>query len=48
MTLAEGKELADQALTSGSAVEIRQMLDQWLDEHAIGVSFFLNRDESST
>ena len=48
MTLAEGKELADQALTSGIAVEIRQMLDQWLDEHAIGVSFFLNRDESST
>ncbi len=48
MTLAEGKELADQALISGSAVEIRQMLDQWLDEHAIGVSFFLNRDESST
>ncbi|MCZ6705422.1 MAG: phosphoenolpyruvate--protein phosphotransferase [Bacteroidetes bacterium] len=48
MTLAEGKELADQALISGSAVEIRQMLDQWLDEHSIGVSFFLNRDESST
>ncbi len=48
MTLAEGKELAAKALESGSVDEIHQILDQWLDEHASGVSFFLKNDESAT
>ncbi|TDI68755.1 MAG: phosphoenolpyruvate--protein phosphotransferase, partial [Bacteroidetes bacterium] len=48
MTLTEGKELAAKALESGSVAEINEILDQWLDEHASGVSFFLNSPDSST
>ncbi|MFT5142268.1 MAG: phosphotransferase system enzyme I (PtsI) [Rhodothermales bacterium] len=41
MKLSEGRMLASEALQSQNAVEVATRLDQWLEEHACGVGFFL-------
>jgi phosphotransferase system enzyme I (PtsI) len=41
MRLDEGKELARAALDASDAEELIRRLDHWLDDHACGVSFFL-------
>jgi len=41
MRMSEGKRLAERALASANADETKQFLDQWLEEHACGVNFFL-------
>jgi phosphotransferase system enzyme I (PtsI) len=41
MRLDEGKELARAALDASDADELTRRLDHWLDDHACGVSFFL-------
>jgi phosphotransferase system enzyme I (PtsI) len=44
MSMEEGKELAEMALNSNGGPEIQERLDQWLEEHACGVAFFLEGD----
>ena len=41
MKRSEGRLLASEALQSKNAAEVGGRLDQWLDEHACGVGFFL-------
>ena len=41
MKLAEGQELARRALQAADPDEFRTYVDKWLEEHACGVSFFL-------
>ncbi len=41
MKRSEGRLLASEALQSTSAEEVAVRLDKWLEEHACGVSFFL-------
>jgi len=41
MKRTEGQALADRALTSSDPEEFRVFMDRWLEEHACGVSFFL-------
>lgn len=41
MKRSEGRKLADRALNSSDPEEFRTFMDRWLDEHACGVSFFL-------
>ncbi|MGA0255002.1 MAG: phosphoenolpyruvate--protein phosphotransferase [Rhodothermales bacterium] len=41
MKRSEGKALAAQALASSDPEDFRRFMDRWLEEHACGVSFFL-------
>ncbi len=41
MKLSEGEALAKRALSSSDAEEFKEVMDNWLDKHACGVSFFL-------
>ncbi len=41
MKQSEGQALAQKALVASDAGEFRDMMDRWLEEHACGVSFFL-------
>ena len=41
MKRSEGEALAEKALASEDPEEFRQFMDRWLEEHACGVSFFL-------
>jgi len=41
MKMSEGEALAKRALASVDAQEFRDVMDKWLEEHACGVSFFL-------
>ncbi len=41
MKRSEGKALAARALSSSDPEEFRRFMDRWLEEHACGVSFFL-------
>ncbi len=41
MKLSEGEGLARRALASSDPEEFRSFMDRWLEEHACGVSFFL-------
>jgi len=47
MKMTEGKALAKRALASEDAAEFRKVMDTWLDEHACGVSFFLEGPAST-
>ncbi len=42
MKLSEGRALAKRALAAPDAAEFREVMDVWLEEHACGVSFFLD------
>ncbi|MEQ9104381.1 MAG: phosphoenolpyruvate--protein phosphotransferase [Rhodothermales bacterium] len=42
MRKSEGVALAERAMASSDAAETRAFLDQWLEEHACGLSFFLD------
>jgi len=42
MKLSEGRALAKRALAAPDAAEFRKVMDVWLEEHACGVSFFLD------
>jgi len=44
MRFDEGRELAEAALASSDPEELTRRLDRWLDEHACGVSFFVEGD----
>ena len=41
MKRSEGKALAARALASSDPEDLRRFMDRWLEEHACGVSFFL-------
>lgn len=43
----EGRELAEAALESSDPDELIRQLDHWLDEHACGVSFFVEGQSAS-
>lgn len=46
MKRSEGEALAARALASSDPEEFRRFMDRWLEEHACGVSFFLEGPEA--
>ena len=46
MKKSEGEALAKRALESSDASEFRTFMDRWLEEHACGVSFFLEGSDA--
>ena len=47
MKLSEGQALAKKALIASDPAEFRAVMDKWLEEHACGVSFFLDGKHSA-
>ena len=47
MKMSEGKALAKKALVASDPSEFRAKLEKWLEEHACGVSFFLEGKQSA-
>ncbi|MDA1028780.1 MAG: phosphoenolpyruvate--protein phosphotransferase [Bacteroidetes bacterium] len=47
MRLSEGQALAKRALIASDPEEFRAVMDKWLEEHACGVSFFLDGKQTT-
>jgi phosphoenolpyruvate-protein phosphotransferase (PTS system enzyme I) len=47
MKMSEGQALAKKALIASDPAEFRAVMDKWLDEHACGVSFFLEGKQTA-
>jgi phosphotransferase system enzyme I (PtsI) len=47
MKMSEGEALADKAIQASDPGEFRAFMDKWLEEHACGVSFFLDGTQSA-
>lgn len=47
MRLSEGQALANRALIASDPDEFRAVMDKWLEEHACGVSFFLDGQQTT-